>query len=62
MSSSYTRTPRQVTVHCPVAGCKWLKTYFDDPRKQFALELRARLGVNGHVAKHCKATTLINGR
>ena len=65
--TSYTRTPRRATVHCPVAGCKWVKTYFElhnrDARFALDPQKRARLGLNAHIAaRHTKATTLINGR
>lgn len=65
--TSYTRKPKSATVHCPVDGCKWFKTYFELRNRdaRFALEpsKRAQLGLNGHIgAKHTKATTLILGR
>lgn len=65
--TSYTRKPKSFTAHCPVAGCGWVKTYFELANRdaRFAMEPkeRARLGLNGHIgAKHVKATTLINGR
>jgi len=62
MSTSYTRSPFKTTAHCPVADCKWVKTYFVDAKKLLSHIARAQLGVNAHVARMHKVKTLILGR
>lgn len=43
---SATRSPRKATAHCPVAGCKWVRTYFD-------LRTRRKLGKMIIVEEWC---------
>lgn len=66
------RAPRTATAHCPVAGCKWVRTYFDlrTTRKLgkmilteiWPADVRAKLGERSHVARVHRTKTRINGR
>ena len=47
--STYVRSPRKLTVHCPVAGCKWMKTAFERPR--ITAERLGRKSLAMHIAK-----------
>jgi len=60
--STYVRSPRKLTVHCPIDGCKWMKTYFDEPHKM-RLERRAIQGRNAHIAKkHPELRNVMNAQ
>lgn len=55
------RSPRKATAHCPVAGCGWVKTYFDLHTRRklgkiilneiWPAGVRAELGKRAHIAR-----------